>query len=145
MKAPIVVRLATADEIPAMQAAELAAGERFREVDDPRIARCADNPPYSTEGLERAATEGRAWVAVDASGSVVGFAVAWVVDGEGHLDEVAVTPEHGRRGVGRALVDEVVAWTVCPGPAIGHVDDVPRRAVEPPVLRAAGLPGRRRR
>ena len=115
MKAPIVVRLATADEIPAMQAAELAAGERFREVDDPRIARCADNPPYSTEGLERAATEGRAWVGVDASGSVVGFAVAWVVDGEGHLDEVAVTPEHGRRGVGRALVDEVVAWTVAQG------------------------------
>jgi len=38
--------------------------------------------------------------------------VAWEVDGEGHLDELAVTPAYGRRGVGRALVDEVVAWTV---------------------------------
>ena len=85
------------------------------EIDDPRIARCADDPPYSRAGLERAATERRAWVAVDDVGSVIGFAVAWVVDGEGHLDELAVVPAHGRRGVGRALVDEVVAWTVAQG------------------------------
>ena len=111
MSAPIVVRPATVDDVPAMQAVEIAAGERFRQVEDPRIARCVDNPPYSTAGLERASTEQRAWVAVDDGGSIIGFAVAWVVDGEGHLDELAVVPAHGRRGVGRALVDEVVAWT----------------------------------
>ena len=128
MNAPIVVRPATVDDVPAMQAAEAVAGERFREVDDPRIAQCADNPPYSTEGLEKAATEGRAWVAVDAAGAVVGFAVAWVVDGEGHLDELAVTPEHGRRGVGRALVDEVVTWTAAqdlPSVTLTTFRDVP--------------------
>lgn len=112
MSAPIVVRPATADDVPEIQAVEVAAGERFREVSDPRIARCADATPYSTAGLERASIERRAWVAVDDGGSIVGFAVAWVVDGEGHLDELAVTPSYGRRGVGRALVDEVVAWTV---------------------------------
>lgn len=94
-----------------MQAAEVAAGERFRGIEDPRIARTADSPPYWTEGLERACVDQRAWVAVDDVGSIIGFAVAWVVDGEGHLDELVVTPAHGRRGVGRALVDEVVAWT----------------------------------
>ena len=71
--------------------------------------------PYWTAGLERASIEQRAWVAVDDRGSIVGFAVAWVVDGEGHLDELAVTPAYGRRGVGRALVEEVVAWTVAQG------------------------------
>jgi ribosomal protein S18 acetylase RimI-like enzyme len=38
-----------------------------------------------------------------------------MVDGEGHLDELAVTPAHGRRGVGRALVDEVLAWSAARG------------------------------
>jgi ribosomal protein S18 acetylase RimI-like enzyme len=112
MSAPIVVRPATVDDVPGMQAAEVAATERFRGIEDPRIARCADAPPYSTAGLERASIERRAWVAVDDCGLIIGFAVAWVVDGEGHLDELAVAPAHGRRGVGRALVDEVVAWTV---------------------------------
>jgi ribosomal protein S18 acetylase RimI-like enzyme len=107
-----VIRPAIVDDVPGMQSAEVAAGERFRGIDDPRIARCADALPYSSAGLERASTEQRAWVAVDDGGLIIGFAVAWVVDGEGHLDELAVAPAHGRRGVGRALVDEVVAWTV---------------------------------
>jgi ribosomal protein S18 acetylase RimI-like enzyme len=112
MSVPIVVRPASVDDVPAIMAVEVAAGERFRAIEDPRIARCADAPPYSRAGLERASVEQRSWVAVDDGGSIIGFAVAWVVDGEGHLDELAVAPEHGRRGVGRALVDEVVAWTV---------------------------------
>jgi ribosomal protein S18 acetylase RimI-like enzyme len=110
-----LVRLARAEDAPAMQAVEVAAGVRFRTVDDPRIARCADAAPYPAEGLTRAATEGRAWVAVDDVGTVIGFALSWVVDGEGHLDELAVAPAHGRRGVGRALVDAVVAWTAAQG------------------------------
>jgi ribosomal protein S18 acetylase RimI-like enzyme len=107
----VEVRPATVEDVAAMQAAEDLAGERFRDVDDPRISKCADDPPYVTEGLERAAREGRSWVAVDADGAVIGLAVAWEVDDEGHLDELAVVPDHGRRGIGRALVDEVVAWT----------------------------------
>jgi ribosomal protein S18 acetylase RimI-like enzyme len=115
MSALIVVRPSTVDDVPAMQAVSVAAAARFRGVDDPRIARSADAPPYWTEGLERASVQQRAWVALDDDGSIIGFAVAWVVDGEGHLDELAVVPEHGRRGVGRALVDQVVAWTVAQG------------------------------
>jgi ribosomal protein S18 acetylase RimI-like enzyme len=115
MSAPIVVRPSTVDDVPAMQAVSVAAAERFRGVDDPRLARSADAPPYWTEGLERASVQQRAWVALDDGGSIIGFAVAWVVDGDGHLDELAVVPEHGRRGVGRALVDQVVAWTVAQG------------------------------
>jgi ribosomal protein S18 acetylase RimI-like enzyme len=112
---PIVVRNATADDVASMQAVDVVARQRFREIDDPRIARAADDPPYKAEGLTRAATEQRAWVAVDDLGAVIGFAMAWVIDGEGHLDELAVTPAHGRRGVGRALVDEVLAWSAARG------------------------------
>jgi ribosomal protein S18 acetylase RimI-like enzyme len=115
--APIVVRPAAVEDVREMQAVEVAASERFREIEDPRIARCADAPPYWTAGLERASLEQRAWVALDDGGSIIGFAVAWVVDGEGHLDELAVTPAHGRRGVGCALVDRVVAWTEAQGMA----------------------------
>jgi ribosomal protein S18 acetylase RimI-like enzyme len=115
MKLPIVVRKATANDVASMQTVEVAARQRFRDVDDPRIARCADDPPYYTEGLTRAATEQRAWVAIDDLGAVIGFAVACVIDGEGHLDELAVTPAHGRRGVGRALVDKVLAWSAARG------------------------------
>ncbi len=114
--------------MPGIQAVEVAAAERFRAIDDPRIARCADAPPYSRTGLERASIEQRSWVAVDDGGSIIGFAVAWVVGGEGHLDELAVTSAHGRRGVGRALVDEVVAWTVAkrlPSITLTTFGDVP--------------------
>ena len=108
---PIVIRPATNDDVPEIQATEMAAVERFREIQDPRIARSADASPYWTTGLEKASTEQRAWVAVDDVGSIVGFAVACVVDGEGHLDELAVAPAYGRRGVGRALVERAVTWT----------------------------------
>jgi ribosomal protein S18 acetylase RimI-like enzyme len=109
-----MVRLALADEVTTIQAVEMAAGERFREFGDPRIARCADNPPYPAAALQRAIAESRLWVAVEDS-TIVGFALGWIVDGEGHLDELAVTPDHGRRGIGRALVDAVIAWTTAQG------------------------------
>src|SRR5262245_14637239 len=115
VKLPIVVRNATAADVASMQAVDVAARPRFRETDDPPIARAADDPPHQAEGLTRAATEQRAWVAIDDLGAVIGFAVAWVIDGEGHLDELAVTPAHGRRGVGRALVDAVLAWSAARG------------------------------
>jgi ribosomal protein S18 acetylase RimI-like enzyme len=131
LRASARVRAATVDDVSEIQAVEVAAGERFREIDDPRIARCADAPPYWTAGLERASMEQRAWVAVDDRDSIVGFAVAWVVDGEGHLDELAVTPTSGRRGVGRALVDEVVSWTAAqrlPSITLTTFRDVPWNA-----------------
>lgn len=108
------VRPLKATDVAGVQAAEVAAGALFRAIDEPRISQCADNPPYPADALVAAGEEGRAWVAV-VGGEVVGFAVAAVVDGEGHLDEVAVAPSHGRRGVGRALVDHVVAWTAAKG------------------------------
>ncbi len=110
------VRPATADDIPALQAVAVAANRRFRDHDDPRISERADDPPYGTDALTRAIGDDRVWVAVDdrsdADGDVIGFSVGWAFDGEAHLDEVAVHPEHGRRGVGRALIDAVIEWAL---------------------------------
>ena len=115
MSAPIVVRPATVDDVPAIQAVAVAAAERFRGVEDPRIARLRTLRRTGRPGWRGPASSSAPGSRVDDGGSIIGFAVAWVVDGEGHLDELAVAPEHGRRGVGRALVDQVVAWTVARG------------------------------
>jgi GNAT superfamily N-acetyltransferase len=50
---------------------------------------------------------GLLWVALDAAGTPVGFAVASVHGRRVHLDELDVLPEHGRKGVGSALVGSV--------------------------------------
>jgi len=60
--------------------------------------------------LETAARDGRLRVATGAGGTIVGFALAAVVGGVAHLDELDVHPDHGRRGIGRALIDAVIAW-----------------------------------
>ena len=51
----------------------------------------------------------RVLVAQAQDGRVVGFVCSWCVAGELHVLNLAVEPEHRRRGVGRALVESVVA------------------------------------
>ena len=94
-----------------MQAAEIAAGERFREVGMPDIA---DADPFGDDELREFVAADRAWVAVD-DGEVIGYAVAMVVDGAGHLEQLSVVPAHQGRGVGRALVETVVDWARADG------------------------------
>ena len=40
----------------------------------------------------------------------VGFVFLGVVDDAAHVDQVSVLPEHGRRGIGRALLEAAVGW-----------------------------------
>lgn len=60
--------------------------------------------------LDAAQREGRLWVAASEAGEPVGFALAALLDGAPHLDELDVHPAHGRRGLGTLLVEAVVAW-----------------------------------
>lgn len=65
--------------------------------------------------LRKARRAGRLWVAA-AGDEPVGFAHVVVHErGEAHLEEVDVHPDHGRRGLGRRLVQTVLAWATSHG------------------------------
>jgi GNAT superfamily N-acetyltransferase len=94
------------------------AGERFRSSPDPRIAACADHDPWGEADLAPFVEDGRAWVATE-DGAVVGYLVAAVHDGCGHVEEVSVDRAHGGRGHASALLDVAARWAVALGlPAV---------------------------
>jgi ribosomal protein S18 acetylase RimI-like enzyme len=67
-------------------------------------------PSLPLELLEQRQTCGQLWVALDRNKKAVGFAVASILDGHGHLDELDVLVRHGRRGLGTRLVKAVCRW-----------------------------------
>jgi GNAT superfamily N-acetyltransferase len=101
------LRPATAADIRALQELEIDAGRRFRELGMDPIA---DDDPPEAAVLADHVDRGTAWVAVDHRDRALGYALASTIDGEGHLDQVSVGHDAGRRGVGSALVEQVCAW-----------------------------------
>ena len=85
------------------------------------------------------------WVAVAPDSQVLGFALARLIDGEPHLEEIDVHPDHGRRGIGAALVRTVIEWARAARRRRRHALDLPRHPVERTVLRVVRLPGARHR
>lgn len=102
------LRPAAIDDIADLQALEVDAGRRFRALGMDEIA---DDDPPAADLLEAHIANESAWVAVAADGRIVGYALASMVDGEGHLDQVSVADDAGRQGIGTALIEEVSAWT----------------------------------
>lgn len=110
-----MIRLAGPDDVEPSRDVERAAGVRFAEVGMPEIA--AHEPMPAGAMLEYVA-DGRAWVA-EVEGEVVGYVLAEVVDGCGHVEQLAVAPDHQGRGHARALLDEVDRWAASRGmPAV---------------------------
>jgi len=72
----------------------------------------AAHAPPSVDELLAYQRAGRAWVAVDAEDRPLAYAVVDVVDGCAHVEQLAVHPDAGRRGVGARLLDTVGAWAV---------------------------------
>lgn len=68
-----------------------------------------ERPFTPTPAAERASAPGFTLVAEDGTGRLVGF-VHVLEDGDGaHLEQVSVLPDHGRRGIGRVLVEAACA------------------------------------
>lgn len=105
------IRPASPQDIPALPEIERAAGGLFAGLD---LVQDLDDT-RSIEELERAQEASRLWVATEPGGQPVGFAMAIEVDGLAHLDELDVHPEHGRRGLGTALVETVCEWAKSAG------------------------------
>lgn len=111
------IRPAEPGDIPSLARIELDAAAQFRELgfEGDYIGEVED--PQNHADAQR---EGRLWVAVRGA-EIAGFALAIVLgDGEAWLDEIDVHPSHGRRGIGRALVETVMAWArALPSPSLG--------------------------
>ena len=93
------VRPADLTEFAALAELEVAAGARFASIG------------FELDVGTPVARTGRLPAAVFVAGRPpVGFAWMDVLDGQAHLEELAVLPEHGRAGLGRALVEAAAVW-----------------------------------
>ena len=100
-------RPARAEDLPHLPELEHAAAQLFR---DTEYFALADDSPPDVERFQSWLEDCAIWVAVDPQEKVVGFAVAGDVDGQGFLVELDVHPMHGRRGLGRRLIEFVRLW-----------------------------------
>ena len=91
---------------------ERRAAERFADFG---LAELFSRIVTPVELLRERARAGQVWVATGGSDRPVGFAVASTLDGNAHLDELDVHPDHGRRGIGTALVEMACAWARAAG------------------------------
>jgi GNAT superfamily N-acetyltransferase len=101
------IRLAREEELPWVQEIERLAAGRFAPFG---LAETLSTVVTSEADLRQGWESNRLWVAVDGHDRPVGFALGWLVGENGHLDELDVLPEHGRRGLGQALVETVCSW-----------------------------------
>jgi GNAT superfamily N-acetyltransferase len=122
------IRQARRQELPALTQIERDAAIRFKPFGLAELFAVIVTPP---EILEEAHAAGHVWVVVGEDDVPVGFAVASVIDGVAHLDELDVHPSHGRRGLGTALVETVCQWASAAGfPAmtLSTLRDIPWNA-----------------
>jgi GNAT superfamily N-acetyltransferase len=108
----VTIRPARPGDGPTLREIERLAGQRFRDVGLPEIA---DAEPPSLATLACYATGGRSWVAVDDGDRPVGYVLVDHVDGNAHVEQVSVRPDHQGAGVGRALLEWVRSWAAARG------------------------------
>lgn len=102
------IRRAREDDLPRVSAIERAAALRFASYGLAEVLSGLSTP---REALTGGIDTGGLLVAEHEVDGVVGWALALELDGHGHLEEVDVLVEHGKHGLGRALVDAVIAWS----------------------------------
>jgi GNAT superfamily N-acetyltransferase len=102
-----VIEPARAEDLAKLAGIELEANTLF---EGRGLAGVVADDATSLAELSHAHAAGLLWVARAPDGEPIGFALLEFVDGQPHLEEIDVHPAHGRRGVGRALLEAVLAW-----------------------------------
>jgi GNAT superfamily N-acetyltransferase len=102
-----MLRSARRDDLPAVRELERAAGAAFRDLGMTAVA--DDELPSITE-LAAFQEDGRAWVITDDADRPVAYLLIEVVDGNAHVEQVSVHPDHARQGLGKTLLDTAAAW-----------------------------------
>jgi GNAT superfamily N-acetyltransferase len=102
-----VIRRSTLEDSRRIQEVDRSAGSRFAEIG---LERIAEHPPTSLELLEGFVRSQRSWVAVDDTGTIVGYVVVDLVDGDAHIDQLSVERTRQGEGFGKALLGEVELW-----------------------------------
>ncbi|MBS6207783.1 MAG: ribosomal protein S18-alanine N-acetyltransferase [Firmicutes bacterium] len=69
--------------------------------------------PWSYESIYHDVAENKLsfYLAAETEGKVIGYAGIWNIAGEGHITNVAVSPEYRRKGVGDALMEVMLKVT----------------------------------
>ncbi|WP_163511673.1 GNAT family N-acetyltransferase [Fodinicola acaciae] len=119
-----MIRVAREDDLEVLQDIERSAGQPFADLGMPEIA--GDEPP-SLADLRAYADAGRAWV-FEEDGQPVAYVIVDLVDGNAHIEQVSVRAESARRGIGRALIEQVAGWARargCPALTLTSFVDVP--------------------
>jgi predicted N-acetyltransferase YhbS len=106
-EANYTIRQARVEELPLLQEIERASGELFAEIG---LNRVAEDEPLPLDFLRDQQRLGLVWVAADASDRPVGSAATRELDGALHIEEIAVHPAHGRRGLGKRLIETLCDW-----------------------------------
>jgi GNAT superfamily N-acetyltransferase len=101
------IRPAGTEDLVTLAEIERAAAKLF--LDTPYVF-LVDDEPLSLDFVVEQFQSGRVWVAVDGRDITIGYAIAQEVDQAAYLRQIDVHPAHGRRGIGRALVECVCVW-----------------------------------
>jgi GNAT superfamily N-acetyltransferase len=112
LPAPYRIRKARPADLPVLQAVERAAARLFATVG---LGGITDGDATSLRSFAECQDAGLLWIAADGGDAPVGFACVEIVGGQPHLDELDVHPDHGRRGIGAALVRSVIEWARAQG------------------------------
>src|SRR4051794_11278711 len=104
---PATIRTPRLDELEQLRDIEWAAGALFRDVG---LDSVAEHPPASVEELAEYVHDGRAWIVADDNDVPVGYGVVDIVDQLAHLEQLSVLPDHGRNGLGAALLEHITEW-----------------------------------
>ena len=101
------IRPALLEEISALGPLQLEAAKRFSENVLPEPMRSTYTLPL--DYLKEALNRNGLWVAEGENGVLAGYAVLRETDGLAFLHQVDVLPAHGRQGLGRSLVEKMLA------------------------------------